>query len=298
LRRAAENVEAGTAGFKSLASDPETHKSLRATLTALRQSTEALQATAESFKGLATDPELRSQLTGTLKTLSNTAGILQNTTENLRDTTAGFKNVIGDAKVQEDLKASVTALRGTLETAQGTLEATRATAERFNSLLGGRRKRNFTTTGTDGTTGDTKNAPPQHAGYAPGGVDFTYRRLTNGNRISGRNFGDLTFNTELFGGPFRLGLANIGDGTDLTAQTGKFIGRNGALRYGVYRSKLGVGADLHSGRFSLEGNLYDPNNRSFNIYGGVKLTPQVELLLGREHIRGLRTNSIGVRITP
>ncbi|MDF2439400.1 MAG: phospholipid/cholesterol/gamma-HCH transport system substrate-binding protein [Abditibacteriota bacterium] len=290
LRRSAENVEAATAGFRALTSDPQAQNDLRTTLTALRESTEALRATAQTISGAIADPQLQGQLKTTLQTLSATAATLQTTTENLRVASEGLKNIAGDSKVQEDIKALPAELRGTLV-------ATRATAERVNALLGGRRNRNAPNAG--GTTPGTLEPP--RSGYVPGGFDFTYRHFADGataNGIRSRNFGDITFNAELFGSPFRAGLANIGEGTDLTLQTGRFLGKNGALRYGLYRSKLGVGADYRAGRFSIEGNLYDPARRSMNIYGGVRLTPEIEIIAGREHGRGVRTNSIGVRLTP
>ena len=70
------------------------------------------------------------------------------------------------------------------------------------------------------------------------------------------------------------------------------------MRYGLYRSKLGIGAEYHTGRLSLEGNLYDPNDRSYNAYLGYQLTPSFEILAGREKSGGVRTNAIGVRLTP
>lgn len=290
LRRSAENVEAATAGFRTLATDQQAQKDLRTTLTALRESTEALRDTAKTISVAINDPELQGRIKGTLDVLTTTSASLKNITANLEVATTGLKNIAGDPKVQDDIKALPAELRGTLV-------ATRATAERLNSLLGGRRNRNAPNVG-----GSTPGAlePPQ-SGYSPGGLDFTYRHFADSANVGGaraRNFGDVNFNTELFGAPFRAGLANIGEGTDLTLQTGRFLGKSGALRYGLYRSKLGVGADYRSGRFSLEGNLYDPARRSLNVYGGVRLTPQVEIIAGRETGRGVRTNSIGVRLTP
>jgi hypothetical protein len=81
-------------------------------------------------------------------------------------------------------------------------------------------------------------------------------------------------------------------------QSGTFIGRNAAVRAGLYRSKLGAGVVYKAGRFSIEGNLYDPNRRSGNIYGGFEITPQLEIIAGRETIRGVQANSIGVRLRP
>lgn len=296
MRRAAENIEAGTTGFKAIGTDPSLQANLKATLQSLQQTTATLHETAMSVQALVTDPATQGQLKSILGTLNTTASTLQTTTENLRDTTAGLKNVIGDPKFQTDIKAIPAQLNSTLTAAQGTMEAARSVAERVNSLLGGRRNRNSTT-----QTGGPK---AQQRGYAPGGFDFTYRHFTSrtgvnlGQKGDGRNFGDVNFNAELFGGPFRLGLANIGEGNNLTAQTGNFIGQQGAVRYGIYRSKLGVGADYHSGKFSIEGNLWDPNHRSANAYVGYQVTPRVEILAGQERIRGVHTNSIGVRLTP
>ncbi|HVF10917.1 MAG TPA: MlaD family protein [Abditibacteriaceae bacterium] len=307
LRQAAENVKDTTAGFKSIATDTTTQQNLRDTLTSLRETTEALRDTAQSVKSLATDPATQNQVKGILASLNTTASTLQATTEtlrdttvglkgsltatadNLQDTTAGLKNVVGDAQVQADLKAIPAELRRTLE-------ATTATAERVNALLGGRKTK-------PGAT-PTGQAAKKRA-HTPGGLNFTFRRFTDfsgkprvGEDIEGRNYGDLTFNTELLGGPFRLGLANIGEGSDLTLQTGTFIGQGAALRYGLYRSKLGAGAEYRRGRFSLEGNLWNPNDTSYNAYFGFQATRNLEILLGRESIRGTRTTAVGIRVRP
>jgi hypothetical protein len=246
---------------------------------------EAMRDTATGLKGslTATADNLRDTTTGLKGSLTATA-------DNLRDTTAGLKNVVGDAQVQSDLKAIPAELRRTLA-------ATSATAERLNALLGGRRRNPPKETPTGG-------AAKPRAG-AQGGLDFTYRHFTNfsgdprhGEDLEGHNYGDINFNTELLGGPFRIGLANIGEGSDLTLQTGTFIGKGAALRYGLYRSKLGAGAEYRSGRFSLEGNLWDPNDTSYNAYLGFQVTPNFEILAGRESIRGTRTNAIGIRVRP
>jgi ABC-type transporter Mla subunit MlaD len=285
IERAAKNVEDTTASFKTL-SNNDTQKDIRATLTALRESTEALRETARSINTFVAGPDTQGQLKSTLATLNTTATTLAETTANLRDTTAGLKNVMGDEKVQNDLKAIPAELRSTLE-------ASSAAANRINNLLGGRRKKSDTQ--NTQKTGDKKDGT--RSGGVLDGLDFTYRHLNDAPNGQ-RNFGDVRFQTELFGGPFRVGLDNIGEGTDFTLQTGSYLGKNAALRYGLYRSKLGVGADLQRGRFSLEGNLYDPNDRSWNVYGGFKVSPQIEVLLGREKRGEVRTNAIGVRLRP
>jgi hypothetical protein len=102
----------------------------------------------------------------------------------------------------------------------------------------------------------------------------------------------------LFGSPFRAGLSSIGEGSDFNAASGKYIGRNGAVRYGLYRSKLGVSAQYNLGRFSLEGNLYDPESQFGQYYGGFQITPNLEIIAGREKFGSVQSNSIGVRLRP
>jgi hypothetical protein len=222
-----------------------------------------------------------------LTTLNTTANTLAQTSENLRDATAGIKNIFGDPKVQDDVKAIPAELRRTLE-------ATTSTAERMNNLLGGRRRsRDAAQTGDADGTGNAGEDGRQ--GALLGGFNFTARRLNKGED---KIFGDIGFQTELFGGPFRVGLDELGEGTRFTLQSGKFLGDHAAIRYGLYRSKLGVGADYRMGRFSLEANLYDPNDRSWNVYGGVRLSRGVELLLGRENRGSVRSNAIAVRLRP
>jgi phospholipid/cholesterol/gamma-HCH transport system substrate-binding protein len=286
LRRAAENVESTTANFKTLSSDPQTQKDLKETLAALRVTSESLRDTAVLVKNTLNDPNNQDQLKTTLGTLSETSQSLKTAMANLAEVSDGLKNTIGDPALQANLKASA-------ENLAGTLAATRAAAERVNGLLGGKRPRQTSGGSAAGQEGTEKTVISK----LPTGVDFTYRHFT-ANDVRSRNYGDLTFRTELFGSPFRLGVANIGDGTDLTLQSGRFIGENAAVRYGLYRSKLGVGGEMQKGRFSLEGNLWDPNHRSFNAYAGYAVTPQLEIIAGREHIAGVRTNSVGVRLRP
>ena len=286
LERSARNVEDTTESFKGLGGE-ETQKELRTTLTALRESSEALRDTANSIKTFVADDDSKGQIKGTLTTLNTTAQTLAQTSENLRDATAGIKNIFGDTKVQDDVKAIPAELRRTLE-------ATTSTAERLNNVLGGRRRsRDAAQTGDVEGTGNAGEDGRQ--GALLGGINFTARHLDKGEN---KNFGDIGFQTELFGGPFRVGLDEIGEGSRFTLQSGKFLGDNAAIRYGLYRSKLGVGADYRIGRFSLEANLYDPNQRSWNVYGGVRLTSGVELLLGRENRGSVRSNAIAVRLRP
>ena len=289
LNRAAQNIEASTRNFKILTDDKATQNDLKGTLTALRQTTEALRDTATSIQTSINDPATREGIRTTLQSLSQTAKNLEVTTANFSVASEGIKNVIGDPQVQSDLKATVANLNGTLT-------ATRGAAERIGGLLGGRRKKNDDSTQT--ADGDKTKKRDDASTRLPQGLDFTLRGLRRTPGTGSRLFGDITLNTELFGTPIRTGFSSIGDGTNFTLQGGKYVGRDAAIRYGLYRSKLGVGAQIQRGRLSLEGNLYDLNKRSANLYLGLQVTKSLEVIAGQEKIGGVRTNAVGVRIRP
>jgi len=289
LRKTAENMEAASAGFRSIATDESTQKNLRETLAALRVTTETLRDTVGVVNAAVADPANQNQLKATLAVLADTSISLQSTMKNFAEMSSGLKNTIGDPALQNNLKASA-------ENLAGTLAATRAAAERVNGLLGGKKPKATADPGAaNGASGD--RSAKTFISEIPSGMDFTYRRFTS-TGVRPRNFGDVNFGVELMGAPFRLGLSDIGDGTNLTLQSGRYIGSNGALRYGLYRSKLGAGAQYSTGRFNLEANTWDLNRRSYNLYGGLELTPKVELLVGREHVGNVRTHAIGVRLRP
>ncbi|BCM91755.1 hypothetical protein IAD21_03630 [Abditibacteriota bacterium] len=281
LRRASENIEVATAGLRTLASDPTTAQNLTGTLTALRESAEALRATATGLQGaLADSPD------GTKRGLFTS---LNTSAANLEKVSAGLSGIVGDTALQANVK-------GAAENLAGTLAATRSAAERVNTLLGGKKPKQTADPTGAGATG----ASATNTAFSTTGVTFTARRLFDkGKAPDGgeRTFGDLGFETELFGSPFRLGLDGVGETNDITAQTGQYLRPDVALRYGVYRSKLGAGLELRRGRFSVEGNAYDPNHGSFNLYGGYNLTPNLQLRAGTESFDGHSTGAIGLRFT-
>ncbi len=281
LRRASENIEVATAGLRTLTTDPATTQNLTVTMTALRESAEALRDTATGLKGaLADSPD------GTHPGLFTT---LNTSAANLEKVSAGLNNIVGDPALQTNVK-------GAAENLAGTLAATRSASERLNALLGGKKPK---PTG-DPTGAGAKGVSATNTAFGTTGTTFTARRLFNrGKAPDGgeQNFGDLGFETELFGSPFRLGLDGIGDTNDVTLQTGQYLRPDVALRYGVYRSKLGAGVELRRGRFSVETNVYDPNHGSFNLYGGYNLTPNLQLRAGTESFDGRSTGSVALRFS-
>jgi phospholipid/cholesterol/gamma-HCH transport system substrate-binding protein len=69
-------------------------------------------------------------------------------------------------------------------------------------------------------------------------------------------------------------LAGVYDATETNKLTLQLSQRGsvGSLRYGVYASKPGIGVDFRpTSRFSLTGDLFDPNNLTFNLRARYKL---------------------------
>ena len=280
LRLAADNVAVATTGIRKLSDDPTTNADLKRTLVALRQSTESLRDTAESLKGFVVG-DGTGQIQGVLTTLNTTAS-------NLEVTTASINQIVADPAFQADVK-------GSADNLNNTLAATRASAERINALLGG--KKRAQTDAATGTGADAQTAATNTFGSP--GASLLLRSLSETPPgASGRNFGDARFDADLLGGPFRIGVDNIGDGDDFTLQSGKYLGRNLAARYGLYRSKLGVGLEARKGKFFVEGNAYGLNDSSYNLYGGVTITRNLDLMAGTENIRGNSSGSIAVRLRP
>lgn len=283
LKDAANNVKEASQGFKSLGNG-QSQEEIRDSLASLRQSSDAMRDATVSVKNLLTDPVLQGQFKDTFASLQVISQSLEHTSDNLNQASEGLKNVLGDVQLQENLKASAAELRDTLA-------STSAAADRINGLLGGKKHSEPATSSSDegAEIKKTKEKEDVH----PSGLDFTYRYL---NHAPLHNYGDLTFNSDLFGGPFRLGLSDIGEDNSLTLQTGKYAG-NGDLRYGLYRSKLGLGADYSWKQFSLEGNLWDPNHTSWNAYLGVRLSPRLKVLLGQEKFGNVRSTALGVTLS-
>lgn len=304
-RKASENIEAATAGIKNL-TDADTQKNLKDAIVALTATTNSLKETADAIKTTVTDPDTQKQLKTTLATINQASTSLAATSDNLRDASAGFKNVVGDPKFQDDLKTLPGELKSTLAATRGTAQSFQELADRATAFIPNRRKKPQSTNGTPDAAPDKNAKAGANLGAAfPSGTYFIYRNLSGfsgaprvGRDVAGRHYGDLGFDASLFGGPLRLGVANVGEGTDLTLQTGRYFGKGVALRYGVYRSQLGGGVELRKGRFFAESNLWNLNNRSYNASVGLRITPKIEAFVGRESIRGVRATELGVRLRP
>jgi len=98
-------------------------------------------------------------------------------------------------------------------------------------------------------------------------------------------------------GFLRLGVQDIGENTQVDAQLGQQLDR-GVLRYGLFRSTLGVGFDFPVRKNLLTVNLFDPNHLQADVLLAVPrvLGPNVDVLAG---VRDLNEDNLfvaGVRL--
>ncbi len=83
---------------------------------------------------------------------------------------------------------------------------------------------------------------------------------------------------------FTVGLDEIGEDNLLNMQLGFNLDEVFDLRFGVKRSKVGLGLDYHLDNFFIKSDLYDPNDVLFDMYGGLGISENVFIVVGGENI--------------
>jgi len=92
-----------------------------------------------------------------------------------------------------------------------------------------------------------------------------------------------------------LGVADIGEQNEVNLQQGRRRG-NQAFRYGLMRSKLGVGGDIYlGGRSQLSVDVFDPNEVRADVTGAVPLTDSTRLIFGVRDVWGDNLGFVGAR---
>ena len=221
------------------------------------------------------------QIKGVLASLGTTAN-------NLEVTTASINNIIADPAVQADIK-------GSADNLNQTLAATRASAERINALLGGK-KRTKDRRGHRAGHGDRHGGrhDVRLAGRLAGAAQFE-RDAARRERAQLRR---RAVRRRFAGRPVSHRPRQHRRRRQFHAAKRQYLNKNLAARYGLYRSKLGVGLEARRGKFFVEGNAYGLNDSSYNLYGGVAITRNLDLMAGTENIRGQGSASIAVRLRP
>ncbi len=212
------------------------------------------------------DPRLQQSLVETLD-------LAKTTLARFNQIASDIHNLSGDPNVQNDLKTTVATVKETAVEGQKLVE-------RINTLVG-----SFKT---------SSKGPKLGIGKPEFAIDFLGRANTPHFRsdvnlrlpIGERN-------------AFDLGLYDFAERTKLNAQYETQINGLGALRYGIYASKLGVGyawPDSASGtRFRLD--AYNPNNLQLDARALFRINENFSVWLGADSVFKRTTPLIGVRLS-
>lgn len=221
-------------------------------LTGLNRSVTELQGTLEEARKFLGDTGLRADFQAT-------AGNLREATSSLKKTAADLQGLTGDQKVQDDLRATISSLR------EATAQAT-TVLERAGNILGSGR--------------NTVRAVRDRF------ADTRYRvDLVRGTREDRTRF-DFDATIPWSRGTFyRVGVGDIGETTRFSAQAGQELHSGVWARYGMRRSRLGVGLDVgpaHRPLFSLD--AIGVNRPRGEVRGNLPLSRSLDLTVGLDNL--------------
>lgn len=181
-------------------------------------------------------------------------------------------NLSGDPNVQSDLKTTVATLKDTAQDAQQLVQRVNAIVGNFKSGAG---------------------RPRLGIGRPEVAIDLFAR--TNAPHFRS----DVNLRLPIGNNnAFNLGIYDFAERYKLNAQYETDINGLGALRYGIYASKLGVGLswpDEHGTRLRLD--AYDPNNPQFDAKLNFKINNDFSLWLGADSLFKHTTPLLGVRLS-
>lgn len=205
---------------------------------------------------------------------------LQETTELARTTLARFNQIAtdlheltGDPKLQNDLKLTVSNLRETTDKSQQVVD-------KFNTLLnkflGGDSgaKARLRLPSISLTSDISEQFAPSHL------------RLDINGRFS------LGGKNEAY-----LGLYDLGGDTRLTAQAGDRVTPDLTLRYGLYASKLGVGADYQLNRDTqFRADLWNTNQPRLDLRSSFRVNNSASVWIGADSLFRRTVPIVGVQL--
>ena len=173
---------------------------------------------------------------------------LKQTTERIDNMARSMESTVTDPIAQENIK----------ETLHNTVQI----SARLNKLMGGKAYQ----ANINGNVVKVNTPEKKSSAKTEPSIDLLYNATDNEFRVNGRI---RAFNEK---GMAEIGLSNIGDGTNLDLNAGKFISSKWLVRGGIFESELGVGVDYNlRGPVSLSAAMYDLNHRKYRIRSDIRL---------------------------
>jgi phospholipid/cholesterol/gamma-HCH transport system substrate-binding protein len=266
--RAASELAATTSKLAE-ASQPE----LLATLQEVRKSSEDLRAITGEF---------RSRLTGgtALADLDETASHAREAAKNAERLSAALASIAEDPEIQAQLRQAVSAVHDAAQSAK-------QVGEDLEVLSGELREAAPAVSAVAGEAEEIAGtAESLRERLQPPDIKARFDVVYSGEANRWFSTGNLDFSNR----PnrfFRLGLDDIGEENEFNAQVGDRQGRT-TIRYGLVRSRLGVGVDFDlPRRTTLSLDLFDPNNVRADVLADIPVVPgrsDWSILLGARDI--------------
>jgi len=246
---------ADTAAAITAESAPQTQE----ILTRLRMAAADMQSTTSAVRDAL-------QKGTTLQDLQETAANVRATSKNAERLSASMAELAGNPEVQEELKGTVKDLRAMTATLRNVSTDLKAFSEQLKEAAPSipRVAKQAEQVSATVTQLQERLKPPEmhadfHVLYSPkasrsfstANVDFNYPTMS-------QRF-------------LRLGVDDIGETADFNVQVGERM-RLGAIRYGLVRSRLGIGFDYRPhGRAGISVDLFNPNSLRADVIGDVPL---------------------------
>jgi len=196
------------------------------------------------------DPELLAEVDALLTNLTEAS-------DQLNAILADVQSYTSDEQLKEDIAGTFHEARLRLQEAQGTLESVSSAIEEATTRVGAVSR--IQTTG-----------------------EFTLRYAPDPDHVAG----DLNLRFSLQdGNAFGVaGIDDIGENDRANAQVGWWINDTTAARAGVHRGKLGLGLDWRSDALRFVGDIYDPNDLTWDVYAGYAILPELDIVVGVEDL--------------
>ncbi len=243
----AQNVERLTARLDYMLAENEPH--ITRTLENVEAMSEEAQSLVAGFNEFS-DPKLRDDIRTIIRNMTEASDAINRILEDVEEYTS-------DDEMRLEVKETIREAHATLLQAQDSLEA------------------------ADAIMGEASSTIDTVGGIEAGG-EFTLRYCDDTERWAG-DF-DYRIGMESSSLFLTAGVHDIGESERGNVQVGWWISDGFAARAGVHRAKVGLGLDWRSDAARFITDLYDPNDLTWDIYGGYAILPELDVVIGVEDL--------------